>query len=269
MKTVGQALADSGIDASEARLLLARSAGLSRTALIAHPEAALTPAQEAAFRSVAERRLAGEPIAYLLGERDFHALTLNVTPDVLIPRPETELLVDWALGWLPREGALLDLGTGSGAIALAIKQQRPDARVTAVDRSGAALNVARGNAAKHGLDVSFLQGDWFGPLGMRCFDLILSNPPYVAEGDGHLDAGDLRFEPRCALVGGVDGLAAIRRICAAAPGHLQPGGWLCVEHGQGQDAAVRACFEGATLASVASHPDLAGIPRMVVGRRAS
>lgn len=268
MKTVGQALADCGIDAPEARLLLARSLGLARATLIAHPEAVLTPVQETDFRHAVERRRAGEPIAYLLGERDFHALTLNVTPDVLIPRPETELLVDWARELLPHGGVLLDLGTGSGAIALAIKQQRPDASVTAVDRSPAALRVARGNAAKHGLDVDFLQGDWFKPVVSRRFDLVVSNPPYVAESDHHLDEGDLRFEPRAALVSGGDGLAAIRSICAVAPRHLQPGGWLCVEHGQGQDAAVRDCFEGAGLGSVASHRDLAGIARMVVGRSA-
>ncbi len=267
MKTVAQALSGCGIDASEARLLLARASGLTRTALVAHPEAVLGEVAAQAYRVAVERRRAGEPIAYLVGERAFHTLTLRVTPDVLIPRPETELLVDFALEGLPRSGALLDLGTGSGAIALAIKRLRPDACVTAVEHSGAALSVARGNAADLRLEVEFLQGDWFQPLAGRRFDLIVSNPPYIAERDRHLDEGDLRFEPRAALVGGADGLAAIRSICAAAPRHLQPGGWLCVEHGQGQEAAVRACFERAGLESVASRPDLAGIARIVAGRR--
>lgn len=267
MITVAQALSDCGIDASEARLLLAHASGLTRTALVAHPEALLGEGQAEAYRIALERRRAGEPIAYLVGERAFHALTLHVTPDVLIPRPETELLVDFALEVLPLGGTLLDLGTGSGAIALALKRQRPDARVAAVEQSAAALAVARGNAADLRLEVEFFQGDWFGPLVGRQFDLIVSNPPYVAERDRHLDEGDLRYEPRAALVGGVDGLAAIRSICAAAPGHMQPAGWLCVEHGQGQDAEVRDCFERAGLESVASRPDLAGIARIVAGRR--
>lgn len=267
--SVAQALAGSGIDAAEARMLLAHVSGLGRAALIAHPELVLTETQCAAFQAAVGRRRAGEPIAYVIGERGFHDLTLRVTSDVLIPRPETELLVEFALERLPRGGTLLDLGTGSGAIALAVKQQRPDVRVTAVDRSGAALSVARGNAAHHRLEVEFLEGDWFGPLGGRSFDVVASNPPYVAEGDPHLGAGDVRFEPRAALVGGADGLDAIRGICVGVAGHLRHGGWLCVEHGQGQDAAVRMCFLRAGLESVVSHPDLAGIARMVVGCRAS
>ncbi len=263
--SVAQALAGCEIDASEARLLLAHTAGIARTALIAHPEAVLTGAQQTAFRAALERRRAGEPIAYLLGERGFHALVLKVTPDVLIPRPETELLVEFALEHLPQGGALLDLGTGSGAIALAVKHQRPDIDVAAVDRSRAALSVARSNAADLGLEVEFLEGDWFAPLEARRFDVVVANPPYIAERDRHLEEGDLRFEPRGALVGGADGLADIRVICARAPSHLRAGGWLGVEHGQGQDAAVRDCFARAGLESVASYPDLAGIARMVVG----
>lgn len=272
MKTdfsIAQALAGSGIDAAEARLLLAHTSGFGRAALIAHPESVLTELQHAEFQTAVARRRVGEPIAYIIGERGFHDLTLKVTPGVLIPRPETELLVEFALERLPSGGALLDLGTGSGAIALAVKQQRPDVRVTAVDRSGEALSVARGNAADHRLEVEFLEGDWFGPLKGRAFDVVASNPPYIAEGDRHLGEGDVRFEPRAALVGGADGLAAIRAICVEAPGYLRHGGWLCVEHGQGQDAAVRECFQRAGLESVASHPDLAGIARMAIGCRAS
>lgn len=266
MTTVAQALAECGIDASEARLLLAHASGLMRTTLIAHPQTVLDDAQAQAFEVAVERRRSGVPIAYLVGARAFHQLMLRVTPDVLIPRPETELLVDFALESLPKGGAFLDLGTGSGAIALAIKLQRPDVRVTGVERSGPALAVAHGNAAEQKLAVEFLQGDWFEPLAGRRFDLIASNPPYIAENDLHLEAGDLRFEPRAALVGGADGLAAIRSICAKAPEYLLPGGWLCMEHGHEQAVMVREYFSRAGLESIASHPDLAGIERIVTGR---
>lgn len=264
--TVAEALAGSGIDAFEARLLLAFVTGLARSMLIAHPETVLGEAAAATFRALAARRRGGEPIAYLVGEREFHDLTLRITPDVLIPRPETELLVDFALEKLPRGGAVLDLGTGSGAIALAIRKQRTDARVTAVDRSPAALAVAFENAVRFGLEVEFLEGSWYEPLGARQFDLIVSNPPYVAEGDPHLGEGDLRFEPRSALVGGVDGLDAIKTIAGSAPRHLKPGGWVAIEHGLGQDAAVRALLAAAGLESVASRTDIAGIARISIGK---
>lgn len=266
MITIAAALARAGIAAFEARLLLAKVSGLDRSTLVAHPEAMLDEIQFAAFNAAVARRREGEPIAYILGEREFYALTLRVTPDVLIPRPETELLVDFALEKLPAGGTMLDLGTGSGAIALAVKLQRADAVVTAVDASKAALAVARENAEAHKLAVEFQQGDWYEPIPSRLFDLIVSNPPYVAEGDRHLVEGDLRFEPRSALVGGKDGLADINTICAQAMAHLQPGGWLCVEHGQGQDAEVRRMFIRAGLESVTSRPDLAGIARIVSGR---
>jgi release factor glutamine methyltransferase len=264
--TAAEALAGSGIDASEARLLLAFATGLARAALIAHPETVLGEASAATFRELAGRRRAGEPIAYLVGERDFHDLCLRVTPDVLIPRPETEMLVEFALEKLPPQGTVLDLGTGSGAIALAVRKQRPDVRITAVDRSPAALAVAFENAARLGLAVEFLEGSWYAPLGARRFDVIVSNPPYVAEGDRHLGEGDLRFEPRGALVGGADGLDAIRTIAGSAPRHLNPGGWVAIEHGLGQDAAVRALLVAAGLESVASRTDLAGIARISAGK---
>lgn len=247
-------------------MLLAFVTGLARPKLIAHPEALLSDAHVAAYVRLVERRKGGEPIAYLLGERDFHVLTLRVTPDVLIPRPETELLVEFAQESLPRGGSVLDLGTGSGAIALAIRRQHPDARVFAVDRSAAALAVARENASRLSLEVEFLEGDWFEPVDGRRFDLIVSNPPYVALGDRHLAEGDVRFEPRIALVSGADGLDAIRTIAASAPGHLRAGGWVGIEHGQGQDAAVRGLLQAAGLGSVSSRNDLAGIARISFGQ---
>ena len=264
--TVAEALAGSGIDLFEARLLLTAVSGLSRVALAAHPEARLNDAVVTAFRTMTARRIRGEPIAYLLGERQFYAISLHVTPDVLIPRPETELLVEFALECLPAGGTLLDLGTGSGAIALAVKQHRPDALITAVDQSTASLSVARANATRLGLDVEFILGSWFEPVRLRRFQLVLSNPPYVAQGDPHLEEGDLRFEPRAALVGGADGLEAIRQIAGTACNHLCDGGWIAIEHGQGQDAEVRRLLTAAGLETVLSRPDLAGIARISVGK---
>ena len=264
--TVAEALSGSGIDLFEARLLLGSASGLSRAAMAAHPDAHLSQAVVENFRATVTRRRSGEPIAYLLGTREFYGLSLAVTPDVLIPRPETELLVEFALEHLPSSGSLLDLGTGSGAIALAVKQQRPDVRVTAVEQSPAALVIARENAARHGLEIEVLQGNWFDPLPDRRFDMVVSNPPYVAAGDRHLEQGDLRFEPRAALVGGTDGLDAIREIALRAPGHFLAGGWLAIEHGLGQDSAVRNLLTEIGLESVSSRPDLAGIARITVGK---
>lgn len=263
---IDELLRSCGIDVSEARTLLAWAGSLSRVALIAHPEYVLPADQQRAFSDAAARRRAGEPIAYLIGEREFYGLVLRVTPDVLIPRPETEALVDFALQRLPVGGTLLDLGTGSGAIALAVKSQRPDARVTAAERSEGALEVARENASRHGLDIEFLQGDWYQPVVGRRFDLVLSNPPYVAAGDPHLARGDLRFEPATALIGGSDGLDALRHIVALAASHLLRDGWLCVEHGKGQDASVRELFEFHGFGTVASGEDLAGIARITFGK---
>jgi release factor glutamine methyltransferase len=263
-------MAHAQVDASEAAQLLAHVLDRSRGWLYAHGDA-LVPAQEAArFRQLVERRAAGEPIAYLVGARGFWRFDLAVTPDTLIPRPETELLVELALARIAPDAParVADLGTGSGAIALAIASERPRARMVAVDVSGEALEVARGNAAMLGIDnVEFRRGDWLAPLDGERFDLIASNPPYIAEGDVHLARGDLRFEPHGALASGADGLDAIRVIAATAPKHLRDGGWLLVEHGWEQGPAVRALFEAAGFVDVATERDLEQRDRVTLGRR--
>ncbi len=261
---------DRGAASLEAHLLLGQALGRPRAWLLAHPEQGLDESARAAFEGLLARRRQGEPVAYLLGRREFFGLDLRVTRDVLIPRPETELLVELALAHLPPEvpAEVLDLGTGSGAIALALAHARPAARLTAIDRSARALAVARDNARRLGLErVRFLEGDWFSPLpaGMR-FDLIVANPPYVAVGDPHLAEGDLRFEPATALVGGADGLAALSTIIAQAGQWLAPGGSLWLEHGYDQAAPCRSLLERAGFEAVASHRDLAGQERVSGGR---
>lgn len=251
------------LEPREARLLLAHVTGLSEASVLAHPERELEAAAQARFAELAARRARGEPIAYLVGEKEFYGLALRVDPSVLIPRPETELLVELALARDPT--SVLDLGTGSGAIALAIKRHLPAARVVAVESSAAALAVARRNALKLGLEVDFRHGLWFEPVAGERFDLVVSNPPYVAMGDAHLLQGDLRFEPQSALVAGPEGLDALRDIVRGAPSHLNPGGWLLVEHGLGQDAAVRTLLAQAGLEGIATWPDLAGIARVSGG----
>jgi release factor glutamine methyltransferase len=214
------------------------------------------------FQDFVRRRRAGEPVAYILGRKEFYGLELGVNPAVLIPRPETELLVELAL----EKGfsSVVDLGSGCGAIALALKRHRPGARVVAVEASAAALVVARRNAVRLGLEVEFLHGEWVNPIAGQRFELIVSNPPYVADGDPHL--AELRFEPPGALVSGRDGLDAIRQIASAAPAHLAPGGWLFLEHGMGQHFAVQELLHTAGLEEVATWPDLAGIPRVSGGK---
>lgn len=259
---IDEALRSASIDAREARLLLAAATGISEANVLAYPERTLSTEVEALFRSFVQRREQGEPVAYILGHKEFYGLDLIVDPSVLIPRPDSELLVDLAL---QREfSSIVDLGTGSGAIALAIKHQRPHARVVAVEASAAAIAVAQRNAARHGLDIEFRHGRWLEPLAAERFDIILANPPYVADGDPHLPG--LVFEPRIALVSGPDGLAAIREIARDAPKHLRPGGWLLIEHGMGQDGAVRALLSQAGLEDVDSCPDLARIPRVAGGK---
>jgi release factor glutamine methyltransferase len=260
--TVSEALRAAALDPRESRLLLAAAAGFSQAAIVAFPERALAPGVEALFRQFAERRRNGEPVAYILGRQEFYGLEFDVDPAVLIPRPETELLVDLALqlGF----DSFVDLGTGSGAIAIAIKRQRPQARVVATDSSAAALVVAQRNAVKHGLEVEFRHGSWLEPLAGERFDLIVANPPYVSTGDHHLR--QLGYEPQLALVGGVDGLDGIREIAAAAPRHLLPGGRLLVEHGMGQERAVREVLDRAGLEDIANWPDLARIPRVTGGK---
>jgi len=266
--TVSQALSTSGIEPREARLLLAEATGFSEASVLAHPQRMLPVEAERRFLDWSRRRRAGEPVAYLLGRREFYGLALAVNPNVLIPRPETELLVELALQRVARdaEAKVLDLGTGSGAVALAVRHRRPRARVVAVEASAAALDVARRNAARLGLEVEFRHGRWFVPLGAERFSLILANPPYVATHDPHLAQGDLRFEPRQALVAGEDGLDAIREIVRAVCAYLEPGAWFLCEHGFGQAAAVRGLLKNAGLAEVASWPDLAGIERVSGGR---
>lgn len=260
----------SSTPALDAELLLAQALGEGRAAVAAHPERTLTAAQCAALEALAGRRLRGEPLAYLTGRKEFWSLDLEVTPDVLVPRPETELAVELALTALagvPRP-AVLDLGTGSGAIALAIARERPDAAVTATDESAAALAVAAGNAARLGVaNVRFLCGSWFAPVAGERFDLVVSNPPYLAASDAALAA--LAHEPRAALVAGPTGLEALDRIGAEAPAALIPGGVLVLEHGADQGAAVRALMAHAGLTGVVTRRDLAGLERATQGRLAA
>jgi release factor glutamine methyltransferase len=268
--TLGAALRDAGrrIDTSEARLLLAHVLGVPRSQLIAHGERALGPVQAEHFAGLVARRAAGEPVAYITGEREFWGLALRVTPAVLIPRPETELLVERVLALLP-EGEtrdVLDLGTGSGAVAIAVARERPRARVAATDVSAAAIELARDNAARHRVRIAFAAGDWFAAAEAGRFDLVLSNPPYVASGDPHLTRGDLRFEPRTALDGGGDGLDCIRRIVLGARARIRPGGWLALEHGYDQGPACCDLLERAGYEDVENYADLAGLPRVCVGR---
>lgn len=254
----------------DAEMLLAHALGQDRSYLRAWPERAPAPAQAARFESLLARRQAGEPVAHLLGVREFWSLDLHVTPDTLIPRPETELLVERALLRIPADhpATVADLGTGSGAIALAIASERPRAQVLATDRAAAALAVARRNAAAHAIDtVEFREGDWCAGLPADSFDVILSNPPYIAAQDPHLAQGDARFDPRSALVSGPDGLDDLRRLIPAALACLKPGGWLLVEHGYDQGPALVRLFEAAGYQGIQDHADLAGKSRMTEGKR--
>lgn len=270
--TIASALREAAgrIESSEARSLLAHVLSVPRAQLVAHPERALEQEVAGRFAALVARRAAGEPVAYILGEREFWGLALCVSPAVLIPRPETELLVERALELL-HDGAprrVLDLGTGSGAVAIAIARERPRARLVATDVSADALDVARHNARRHGVSITFALGDWFEALADEQFDLIVSNPPYVASSDAHLARGDVRFEPRVALDGGDDGVECIRRIAREAYTRLAPGGRLALEHGFDQGAACRDVLLGAGYADVKGFTDLSGHPRACVGRRA-
>lgn len=257
----------------EARLLLLHLLQVDHAWLLAHETDALQVNIHAGFQAILQRRLQGEPIAHILGQREFYGLALSVTPDTLIPRPDTETLVEAALVQIPdtteasRKFKVLDLGTGTGAIALAIASQRSHAEVVAIDASAAALAIATSNAQQLGLaNVRFLHSNWFANLGDERFDVIVSNPPYIADHDPHLTQGDLRFEPLSALASGADGLADIRRIVAGAPQHLERGGWLLLEHGYDQADKVAGLLMQQGFGEIAQHRDLAGIVRVTTGR---
>jgi release factor glutamine methyltransferase len=278
--SVGTALADArarGLDRLDAQLLLAFVVGQTRTWVLAHDDRRLDAAQATAWERLLARRAAGEPLAYLLGAKEFHGVSLEVDARVLVPRPETELLVEHGLALLASRAAatseparvaetprVVDLGTGSGAIALALKAAHPAAHVHASDRSLDALSVARANAGRLGLEIDFRHGSWWTPWTGARFHLALANPPYIAVGDPHLAA--LGHEPATALVGGADGLAALRAIVADAPGHLEPGGWLWLEHGHDQAEAVRDLLRSAGFSAVATLSDLGAQPRCSGGR---
>lgn len=255
------------IDPLEARILLAHALRCTRVQLVIRSRDELTPQQVTEVSALFMRRMQGEPIAYLTGEREFYGLRFEVTPDVLIPRPETEMLVELASEHLPKGGTLIDLGTGSGAIAVAIAHLRRDAMVSAADISEAALAVARRNAAAHGVKIRFMQSDWFAGIDGH-YDLVVSNPPYIAASDPHLSQGDLRHEPRSALTDGENGMMHLSTIIEQATAHLKPGGWLLLEHGYDQSAATRLLLERGGWQQVQSWRDLAGIERVSGGMRA-
>ena len=265
---------DSGTSRIEVQCLLQRALNVARAYLFAHPERILNNAETASYQALLQRRLSGEPIAYILGEREFFGLNFKVTPATLIPRPDTELLVSLALERMTassREGAfqVLDLGTGSGAIALTIAHQRPLAEIWACDASAAALAVAKENAQRLNISsVHFIESNWFSALHEQCFNIIVANPPYIAADDGHLSQGDVRFEPLTALASGADGLDDIRRIIKQAGAHLFQKGWLMLEHGYDQAAQVRELLQRAGFADVFSAKDISGIERCTGGRLA-
>ena len=254
----------------DAEVLVMHVTGHTRAQLITREADPLTPQQLSLLDALLARRARGEPVAYLTGRREFWSLELVVTPEVLIPRPETELLVEQALLQIPADAhwTVVDIGTGSGAIALAIASERPRCRVIATDASAAALTVASANATRLGItNIEFRLGNWLAPLAGETVDVLASNPPYVAENDPHLTKGDVRFEPRHALVSGPEGLEAIRRIAADAALVLRTSGWLLLEHGADQDSAVRDILNRHGYTQITTLPDFAGHPRVTAGRR--
>lgn len=273
LTVVAQLLAQArrqGLTRLDAQLLLAHRLGRPRAWLIAHDDDAVDAHTAARYAADCAERARGVPVAYLVGEREFHGLMLQVTPAVLVPRPDTEVLVDWALELLDgplanrAEPEVADLGTGSGAIALAVKHACPRVHMLALDASVPALAVAQENARRLGLDLAFLHGDWLSGLAGRRFDLLLSNPPYIDGDDPHLAA--LQSEPASALTPGADGLADLRRIAGQAPAHLNPGGWLLLEHGHTQADAVAAALASAGFSTITTRNDLAGLSRCTGGQ---
>jgi release factor glutamine methyltransferase len=267
--TARSRLAHSDTPDLDAELLLCHVLEKNRAWLRAWPERTLTVDEQAAFETLITRRAAGEPVAYLTGRRGFWSLELKVTPATLIPRPDTETLVEWALELIPAGAAwrIADLGTGSGAIALSLAHERPHCRLVATDASIDALAVAQDNAATSQIgNVEFRAGLWFAPLAGTRYHLIVSNPPYIAAGDPHLSRGDLRFEPATALAAGADGLDDIRLLVAGAPQHLEAGGWLLLEHGWDQGAAVRALLQQQGFREVSTRRDAAGHERISGGQ---
>lgn len=265
---IDQALTQAGLPRLEARMLLESVTAYPRVTLIAHPEYELSPEQAQRFTALCSQRQAGVPMAYLLGEREFFGRSFRVTPDVLIPRPETELLVESVLERVQPQHTVLDLGTGSGAIAVSIALENPDVAVTMVDVSAAALAVAQENAQRLGAVCRAVLSDWYTALAGLRFDLIVSNPPYIADQDPHLSQGDLRFEPQSALTDFGSGLSAIEKIVQGAPAHLQPQGWLLIEHGYDQGAACRECMRSQGWAAVDTLRDWNGQERITLGRLA-
>ena len=254
----------------DAEVLLACVLNKPRSHLHAWPERVLPPATRTRFEALLQRRAAGEPVAYLTGVREFWSLPLGVTPDTLIPRPETETLVALALGKVPTgtTGRIADLGTGSGAIALAIARERPRCQVIATDLSATALAVASRNARQLGVtNVEFQRGNWCESLPATPFDLVVSNPPYIPQDDPHLDQGDVRFEPRRALAAGPQGMDDLRVIARCAHGHLRDGGWLLLEHGYDQGDSTTRLLEAAGFREVSDHVDDAGLDRVATGRK--
>ena len=261
--------ASARINPVDARVLLGHVMDRDSAYLIAHRDDPLNDTEARAFEALVERRAAGEPVAYITGQREFYGRPFSVTPAVLIPRPETEVLVDSALERIPGTGRIrvLDVGTGSGCVAIAIATERPQCRLLAVDRSLEALAIARRNAVALRVgNVAFLKSDWFEALGTERFDMIVSNPPYIALGDPHLTQGDLRFEPQEALCGGADGLDAVRTLVLGGIRHLTSAGWLVLEHGYDQGPAVRALFADNGYVDVVSATDISGIERVTAGR---
>jgi release factor glutamine methyltransferase len=270
--TIAQCQSAAPLDALETRMLLMHALSLSRVQLITQSDKILSHAQAQQLNALIQRRINGEPMAYIIGEREFFGLNFHVTPDVLIPRPDTELLVELALQYAPLSSRILDLGTGSGVIAIVIAQKRKDLQVTAVDISPAALHIAAKNAARHLSEdgITLLQSNWYSAIteqhtGQQ-FSTIVSNPPYIVKDDLHLNQGDLRFEPIDALTDHADGLSAYRQIVRGAKSHLSKDGWLLMEHGYDQSQAVQELLSAHGFTEIQSWPDLAGILRVSGGR---